>query len=92
MTSGNVRANPAEIRKFTAMLKRFNQDLSNNTRVLHGQFNNLGETWQDQQHQKFAQEFEQLVVVLNKFIQSSDAQIPLLNRSAELLEEFNRVH
>gem|GEM_PF-5985040 len=32
--SDYVRANPTEIRRFVAMLKRFNQDLANNKKIL----------------------------------------------------------
>lgn len=81
-------ADPKEIRKFAQMLRKFNQDLSSNTKVLQGQFRNLGETWKDQQHAKFAQEFEQLMVMLQKFTQSSEEQIPLLQRKAQLLEDY----
>ncbi len=83
-----VVGDPTEIRKFAQMLQRFNQDLTNNTRVLQGQFRTLGETWKDQQHAKFAQEFEQLMVTLQKFAQSSEEQIPRLQKKAQLLEEF----
>jgi uncharacterized protein YukE len=79
---------PTEIRKFAQMLKQFNQDLLTNTRVLQGQFRNLGETWKDQQHAKFAQEFEQLIAMLQKFTQSSEEQIPLLQKKAQLLEDY----
>jgi uncharacterized protein YukE len=79
---------PEEIKKFVRMLKVFNQDLTNNTKVLQGQFQSLGETWKDQQHQKFAQEFEQMVRVLHQFVQSSEQQIPLLQKKAEQLDEY----
>jgi uncharacterized protein YukE len=83
-----VDADPEEILKFAQMLQRFNQDLSNNTRVLQGQFRSLGETWKDQQHAKFAQEFEHLIGVLRQFMQSSEQQIPLLQKKARILKEF----
>jgi uncharacterized protein YukE len=79
---------PEEIKKFARMLKVFNQDLTNNTKVLQGQFQSLGETWKDEQHKKFAQEFEQMVRVLHQFVQSSEQQIPLLQKKAEQLDEY----
>ena len=83
-----VHADPDEILKFAQMLKTFSQDLTKNARVLQGQFKTLGETWQDQQHMRFAQEFEQLMGVLHKFMQSSEEQIPLLQKKACILKEF----
>jgi hypothetical protein len=55
---------------------------------LQGQFANLGETWRDQEHQKFAQEFEQTMRVLHQFTRSADQQIPFLLRKAQRLREY----
>ncbi len=85
-----VIANPEEIEKFARMLNKFNQDLTNNRRVLQAQFRSLGETWRDQQHAKFAMEFEQLMLFLEKFARSSEEQVPLLLKKAEKLKEFLR--
>jgi uncharacterized protein YukE len=83
-----AHADPEEIRKFARMLKVFNQDLMNNTRVLQGQFQNLEETWKDRQFQEFAQEFERLIHILHQFVQSSEQQIPLLQKKAEQLDKY----
>ncbi|NJP07529.1 MAG: hypothetical protein HC837_18840 [Chloroflexaceae bacterium] len=87
-----VHADPVEIRRFASMLKAFNNDLSSNTRVLQGQFQNLGQTWNDPQHQKFAQEFQQLIRILQQFVQSSEHEIPLLLKMAEHLEQAQSVY
>ena len=79
---------PVELKKFAQMLQLFNQDLEQNTRMLQGQFKNLGETWKDQKYTKFAQEFEQLIGVLRKFTQSSEEHIPLLREKARIVEEY----
>jgi uncharacterized protein YukE len=83
-----AHADPEEIKKFARMLKVFNQDLTNNTNVLQGQFQNLEETWKDRQFQEFAQEFEQMISVLHQFVQSSEQQIPLLHKNAEWLDKY----
>src|SRR5271155_5863348 len=49
---------PAELRRFAQNLKRFNAELQNGMAVLHGQLVGLGDTWRDQEHIKFTQEFE----------------------------------
>jgi uncharacterized protein YukE len=83
-----VVADPEEIVKFARMLRKFNEDLSQNSQTLQGQFRSLGDTWKDQQHAKFAQEFEQLMKVLRQFMQSSEQQIPLLQKKAQILKDF----
>jgi hypothetical protein len=86
-----AHADPEEIKKFARMLKVFNQDLTTNTSVLQGQFQSLEETWKDRQFQEFAQEFERLIHMLHQFVQSSEQQIPLLQRTAEKLDEYQSV-
>jgi hypothetical protein len=55
---------------------------------LQGRFNNLGDTWRDQEHIKFAQEFEQTMRVLQQFRRSSEQQIPFLLRKAQRLRDY----
>ena len=51
-------ASPEELERFARELKQFNAQLADSMSRLQGKFANLGETWRDQEHQKFAQEFE----------------------------------
>lgn len=79
---------PEELRRFAHNLKTFNHELQNQMVVLHGQLVNLGNTWRDQEHQKFEQEFEQTMQVVKRFIESSNDHIPFLLRKAERAEEY----
>jgi len=81
-------ANPEDLERFARELKQFNSQLAESMSRLQGQFANLGETWRDQEHQKFAQEFEQTVRVLQHFTRSADQQIPFLLRKAQRLREY----
>jgi len=81
---------PVELRNFAATLKRFTGDLKSSTSNLKAQFNRLGDTWRDQEHAKFAQEFEQTMRVLDRFIQTSEQHIPFLLRKAQRAEEYLR--
>ena len=81
-------ASPEEIERFAQELREFNARLQESMSRLGGQFNALGDTWRDQEHQKFAQEFEQTVRVLHHFRQSSEQQIPFLKRKAQRLREY----
>lgn len=79
---------PAELRRFAAGLKRFNSELANQMSSLHGQLINLGESWRDQEHQKFAEEFTQTMKVMQRFLEASNQHIPFLMRKAERIEDY----
>lgn len=81
-------ASPEEIEKFAADLKEFNIQLQQSMTHLGGQFTRLGDTWRDQEHRKFADEFLQTVRVLQHFRQASEVQIPFLLRKAQRLREY----
>jgi uncharacterized protein YukE len=79
---------PAELRRFAANLKRFNTDLQMNLSGLHGQMLALGDTWRDQEHDKFREEFELTMKEMERFLESCGLYIPLLLRKAERIEEY----
>ena len=81
-------ASPEELERFATDLKQFNQQLTDSMGRLNGQFHSLGDTWKDQEQQKFAQEFEQTVRVLQQFIRTSEQQIPFLIRKAQRLRDY----
>ena len=79
---------PAELRRFAFNLKRFNADLQTNLGGLHAQLLALGDTWRDQEHDRFTQEFEQTVAVLEKFLEVAEQHVPFLLRKAERIEDY----
>jgi hypothetical protein len=79
---------PAELRRFAHLLKRFNEEVGRQLSVLQGQFAGLGDTWRDQEHDKFAQKFAETVQVLSRFMEASHLHIPFLIRKAERIEEY----
>ena len=83
MSSGIVRVNSRDVRQFASQLKQFNGDLAASSARLQAQFRRLGETWQDPQYAKFAQEFDQTMRNLERFRQSSEEVIPRLARLAD---------
>jgi uncharacterized protein YukE len=80
--------NPEELRRFAQTLKRFNGDLRESVTALHAQLVGLGETWRDQEHDRFRQEFEQTMLVLERFLETADEHVPVLLRKAEHIEEY----
>ncbi|MGA9349958.1 MAG: WXG100 family type VII secretion target [Anaerolineae bacterium] len=81
-------ANPEDLEHFARELKQFNGQLRDSMSRLQGQFGRLGDTWRDQEHQKFAQEFEQTMRVLHQFMRSADEQIPFLLRKAQRIRDY----
>jgi uncharacterized protein YukE len=79
---------PEEVRRFAAELKRFNGDLRERTGSLMARFTALGDTWQDQEQEKFAAEFTQLMKTLKSFLELSDRHTPYLLRKAERIQQY----
>ena len=80
--------NPDELEGFAHNLKQFNEQLRQNAARLNGQFKNLGATWQDQENQKFAHEYQQTMKVIERFLQISDEHIPFLQRKAQRARDY----
>jgi uncharacterized protein YukE len=79
---------PEEVRRFADELKRFNVDLQNRMASLQARFAALGDTWQDQEHLKFSEEFKQTLKALKKFVETSNQHTPYLLRKAQRIEEY----
>ena len=79
---------PAELRRFAHNLKHFSNELQHHMASIQGQFSSLGDTWRDQEHEKFAQEFTQTILVLSHFLATAQQHIPFLLRKAERIEEY----
>ncbi len=79
---------PAELRRFAHNLKRFSEELQIGMAGLHGQMLTLGETWRDQEHDRFVQEFEQTLHTLEHFMETMNLHVPFLVHKAERIEEY----
>jgi uncharacterized protein YukE len=79
---------PAQVRRFAEELRRFNTDLQDRIVSLQARFSALGDTWQDQEHAKFVEEFKQTVAALKKFLEISNQHTPYLLRKAQHIEEY----
>jgi uncharacterized protein YukE len=83
---------PLELRRFAHHLKQFNGDLRERLSGLHAEMTRLSDTWRDQEHEKFTQEFEQTLHVVEHFLEVADQHIPFLTRKAERIEEYLQQH
>lgn len=81
---------PEELRRFARQLERFSSELQNQMLVLRGQLNGLGQSWRDQEHEKFVQDFDQTVIATNRFLEATRQHVPFLLRKAERAEDYLR--
>ena len=79
---------PEKVRRFADDLQRFNTDLENRLVLLQARFAALGDTWQDDEHAKFSEEFKLTMKALKKFIDLSKEHTPYLLRKAQRIEEY----
>ena len=79
---------PEKVRRFADELQRFNTDLENRLVLLQARFSALGDTWQDQEQDKFSEEFKLAMKALKKFIDLSKEHAPFLLRKAQRIEEY----
>ena len=79
---------PEEVRRFAKEMKRFNDDVQAKAGSLQARFSALGSTWQDQEAEKFAEEFITTMKVLKKFVEIAEKHTPYLLRKAQRIEEY----
>jgi uncharacterized protein YukE len=79
---------PQELRQFAQSLKKFNQQLRERSAALGNQLAALSSTWRDQEHKKFADEFEANMKVLLRFADTADEYVPHLLRKAQHIEDY----
>ena len=79
---------PEEVRRFAKELKRFNDDVQGKAQSLQARFSALAGTWQDQEQQKFAEEFITTMKVLKKFVEVAEKHTPFLLRKAQRIEQY----
>lgn len=79
---------PEQLRQFAAMLKRYSQQVRESTSALQQAQARLGESWRDQEHHKFAEEFEEQFKLVHKLLEASDRHVPYLLKKAEIIEQY----
>jgi uncharacterized protein YukE len=79
---------PEELRQFAQSLKKFNAQLRERASALGNQLAALNASWRDQEHKKFADQFEINMKVLLRFAETSDEYVPYLLRKAQHIEDY----
>ncbi|MFG0331000.1 MAG: WXG100 family type VII secretion target [Phycisphaerales bacterium] len=79
---------PDELRQFALELKRFNTELQSRLASMQGRLSALGQSWRDQEHDRFVEEFQDTMKTLVRFTEASERHIPFLLRKAERIDEY----
>jgi len=79
---------PEALERFAGSVRLFNSQIRESIIRLQGQFQALGDTWRDQEHSRFAAEFETTMQQLQQFIKVADEQVPFLLRKAQKAHEY----
>lgn len=80
--------NPEQVRRFAAELRTLRA--TSRTACPHSRRASMpwGRHVQDQEHTKFAEEFDQTMKVLRRFLEASHRHAPYLLRKAQRIEEY----
>lgn len=79
---------PEEMMNFARVLKAFAEQMKSGSAQLRTAKTRLGESWRDQENQKFAAEFDRTMVTLSQFIVLAEKQVPFLQKKAERLQDY----
>ena len=79
---------PEQLRQFAAHLKRFSEDLKQQSAGLASQMNQLEQTWRDEQQRKFGEEFSDQMRQLTRLIKTTEQHVPYLMRKAEQIDAY----
>lgn len=81
-------ADPEDLERFARDLNAFSTSLRDSVRRINASFARVGETWRDQEHAKFAHEYEQTVRVLEHFLSVAEEHAPFLMRKAQKVRDY----
>jgi len=79
---------PAELRRFAQQINQFNLELEERLNGLASQLHQLNSSWRDQEHRKFAEEFEQHLKQVARSLEASRNYAPFLLRKADRIEDY----
>lgn len=85
-----VIVKPEDLRKFARKLNSFNAKLQGDFASLHTQYRAMSQTWRDQEHAKFAAEFDQAAKAIKKFLAASNRFVPFIDGKARAAEDYLR--
>ena len=83
-------ANPEELRRFANALEVYIQRIDEETGRIASQFNSLGDSWKDEQHLRFENDFNELRSQVALFKERTAEYPPHLYAMANDLDQYLR--
>ena len=80
---------PDDLRQFALMLRKFNVELRDRLSALTTHMQSLSETWRDQEHKRFADQFDEHLKLMVRFLELSERHVPYLIRKADQVLVIN---
>jgi uncharacterized protein YukE len=85
-----VHIDPEQLRNFAGELKKFNKVVNSYFQAMPGEMNRLGNTWRDQEYEKFKRGFGPALQKLSVFTQETEKVIPQIERDASAIEDYQK--
>jgi WXG100 family type VII secretion target len=79
---------PDELRQFAQKLRKFNAELRDRLTSLSNDMAALSATWRDQEHKRFADQFDEHMKLMARFLELTDRHVPYLARKADQIDEY----
>ncbi|MBT4766887.1 MAG: hypothetical protein HOO04_00830, partial [Phycisphaerae bacterium] len=67
---------------------RFTNAMEEQMNALNSRHRSLGQTWKDQEHRKFSEDFEHSMRALARFREVVNEHIPFLKKKAQRAEDY----
>ena len=85
-----AHVDPDHLREFSQILEQFARDTKDNLLRVNGLLQEMGNSsWQDERHQEFTQQFEEVQrLILNAAETIESEQVPRLHQLADQAEEY----
>ena len=83
-----ANADPDDLEDFAGNLSSYVEEIESLTSEMQQRFAGLSDTWQDQEQQRFADEFDQLTATLRRFSAAVEPLIPHLRTKASHLRDY----
>ena len=90
MSQSQIHVDPERLRAFADELTNFVSFVEEQLNGLRGKVSHLGETWRDQEFERFKGEFESAQHALAQFAEEAKQTVPSLRRDAERIEEYQK--
>lgn len=85
---GQINVDPEEVRRFAATLEQYVANIDEETGRIGSAFNVLGETWKDDKHTQFENDFSELQAQIAAFKNKAADYAPYLYSLAASLDPY----